>query len=394
MNTGHGDCHIPGMAVEAGNRTAPRWGAAGQAILALAVLVLAPLSGLALVKGGAAVGAHLTFPPRPPQPAEGGFSWPLFLLGLAAETAVLVPIVRLATRTRRAAPPTAAPFPAWGVGGIILTVGAWLLAWGALPDALDPLRWHSFTPLWLGYVLTIQAWTRRRTGTCLLSRAPMRILALFPASAGFWWLFEYLNGFVGNWLYLGTRDLPPLAYALQASLPFMTVLPAVISTRDLLASFPRVHEGLRATRAAPHVSPVFVLAAAALALGLLPALPGWLFPLLWLAPASVVIAVQALAGSAHLFTLTRAGDWRAPWLAALSGLVCGFLWEMWNWGSLTRWSYQIPHVDGAHVFAMPLLGYGGYLPFGITCVAVASMLCGIASADRGTVPEGRAGNPP
>jgi hypothetical protein len=34
-------------------------------------------------------------------------------------------------------------------------------------------------------------------------------------------------------------------------------------------------------------------------------------------------------------------------------------------------------VDKFHVFEMPILGYAGYLPFGIECVAVVGLIDGI-----------------
>jgi hypothetical protein len=56
--------------------------------------------------------------------------------------------------------------------------------------------------------------------------------------------------------------------------------------------------------------------------------------------------------------------------AMLSALVCGFFWEMWNYGSLVKWVYGIPFVDRFHLFEMPVLGYSGYLPFGLECVVI------------------------
>ena len=47
---------------------------------------------------------------------------------------------------------------------------------------------------------------------------------------------------------------------------------------------------------------------------------------------------------------------------------------MWNYYSLTRWEYAIPFVDRYHVFAMPLLGYGGYLPFGLECLVIGQLV--------------------
>jgi hypothetical protein len=55
------------------------------------------------------------------------------------------------------------------------------------------------------------------------------------------------------------------------------------------------------------------------------------------------------------------------WTFAMAALTCGLLWELWNFRSLAHWEYQIPYVGRFRLFAMPLLGYAGYLPFGILC---------------------------
>ena len=48
----------------------------------------------------------------------------------------------------------------------------------------------------------------------------------------------------------------------------------------------------------------------------------------------------------------------------------GFFWEMRDNPSLARWSYTLPHVSCCRLFEMPILGYGGYLPFGLECLVV------------------------
>jgi hypothetical protein len=49
---------------------------------------------------------------------------------------------------------------------------------------------------------------------------------------------------------------------------------------------------------------------------------------------------------------------------------------MWNYFSLARWTYTIPFVQRFHLFEMPIVGYGGYLPFGLECLAVGSLVIG------------------
>jgi hypothetical protein len=41
--------------------------------------------------------------------------------------------------------------------------------------------------------------------------------------------------------------------------------------------------------------------------------------------------------------------------------------------SLAHWEYAIPFVHRFQIFEMPFLGYAGYLPFGLQCLAVAQL---------------------
>jgi hypothetical protein len=96
--------------------------------------------------------------------------------------------------------------------------------------------------------------------------------------------------------------------------------------------------------------------------------------MLWVAPFLIITAGQAVCGVETVFRDLPRGDWRRVWLPALAALVCGFFWEMWNVKSLAHWEYSVPFVQRFHIFEMPFLGYGGYLPFGLECMAVAIML--------------------
>ena len=59
----------------------------------------------------------------------------------------------------------------------------------------------------------------------------------------------------------------------------------------------------------------------------------------------------------------------------MAALCDGFFWEMWNWRALPHWYYTVPIVNNLpHLFAMPLPGYIGYLPFGIELYAMYQFL--------------------
>ena len=102
--------------------------------------------------------------------------------------------------------------------------------------------------------------------------------------------------------------------------------------------------------------------------------PSYLFPLVWVAPLLLITSLQMITGEETIFSRITQGDWRSLWLAALAALVCGVMWEMWNYKSLAHWEYAIPFVHRFQIFEMPLLGYAGYLPFGLECVAVAQFI--------------------
>ena len=346
-----------------------------EALATLCLLVALPLAGL--LAAGRPLAPYLEFPPRTRYVTHAPFSWPVFLVLAGVILAVLWPFERRVFAARRAMPPEPAParrFPAWGWAGVAFGLAAWLLAWTRFAW-FRPWQPFTFTPLWIAYVVVVNAWTWRRTGHCLLRDRPRYLARLGALSAVFWWLFEYLNRFVQNWHYVGIAEMSPWQYALFATLPFSTVLPAVMSTAELLGSIPRAGAGLdgfaplRLRRPRPAAALALLLAAAGLAgQGLWPDL---LFPLLWVSPLLLLTALQALRGRPTIFDPIAAGRWRRLYLLAAAALICGFFWEMWNYGSLAKWVYAVPFVHRFLLFEMPLLGYAGYLPFGLECAAAA-----------------------
>jgi hypothetical protein len=250
---------------------------------------------------------------------------------------------------------------------------SWLLAWTRFPW-MGALQAHTFTPLWLSLIVVVNGVTYRRSGKCPLLSRPRGFLLLFPASAAFWWCFEYLNRFVGNWRYLDPPGFGPAEYLLFATPPFATVLPAVLSMRDLLLTLPRVDGAFRDWRPFSPVRPGAIALAALLlsCTGLLAVgiVPDAVFPLVWVAPPAILVSLPALRGEPHALSGIAAGDWRSFAASSLAALACGFLWEMWNFHSLAKWVYEIPYVGAFRVFEMPILGYAGYLPFGVLCAEV------------------------
>ena len=102
--------------------------------------------------------------------------------------------------------------------------------------------------------------------------------------------------------------------------------------------------------------------------------PDHLCSLLWISPLIIIISLQALTGEKHILSGLAAGHWSPVVSSAIAALFCGFLWEMWNYYSLARWEYSIPFVYRFKIFEMPILGYAGYLPFGLECAVIEELV--------------------
>jgi hypothetical protein len=325
---------------------------------------------------------YLEFPPQTRYIDHAPFSWPVFIGYLLLILTAVAPLVIKGIReTGRADARTLTtyPFPWWGRLGVITGLVFWTLAWTRFSwfEAFQP---HTFTPLWLSFIVVINALTYRRTGTCLMRDRPVFFFSLFPFSALFWWFFEYLNRFVQNWQYTGV-EFDPWTYFGCATLSFSTVLPAVLSTREWMAGTAFIRKGfrdlyrVRVARPRGVATGVLILSGAGLAgVGVWPDL---LFPLLWVSPLLIVVSVQVIRGEASMLDPMTNGDWRGFGSAACAALMCGWFWEMWNYYSLAKWTYSVPYVQKYLIFEMPVLGFAGYLPFGLECAVIGDMIGGL-----------------
>lgn len=346
-------------------------------VVSLALLISLPILGM--VTMGQPPERYLEFPPLTRYVKHAAFSWPMFIAVGLFILLIVSPFVRRVLRSQgeiKSSAPSQT-FPWWGWAGLLWLTAAWVLAWTRF-DWFVLMQRHTFTPLWLGYIVVVNGILFKRRGTCLLVNRPGYLAALFAVSALFWWYFEYLNRFVQNWYYVGIDDFNTIEYVFFATLSFSTVLPAVISTKELLESYPGLSAGLEKFYAVRLRNPCrvasIVLILSAIGLANIGRAPNYLFPLLWIAPLLIITSVQTLRGETQVFQALAVGNWRSIWLSGLAALLCGIFWEIWNSLSLAHWLYTLPFVHRYQIFEMPLLGYAGYLPFGIMCIVIVGCL--------------------
>jgi hypothetical protein len=255
-------------------------------------------------------------------------------------------------------------FHGW-IGLAIIGLSEILLYFG------QPFVKTYFTPLvWTGYILFADSLVFRQKGRSLIVNHPQAFLFLVPLSITLWLVFEYYNLFIRNWRYTGLpEDILPrwLGYAWA----FATIWPAILLTAEALEGWgflkrQKIHPvGIRPLHLKISflfgigclISPFVVPSQIAEYL----AAPVWLGFIFFLDP------VNAWLGGRSLFRDLQKGNPKRLYSLLLSGFICGWLWEFWNYWAEARWHYAVPILGHIKIFEMPILGYLGFPPFAVEC---------------------------
>ena len=206
-------------------------------------------------------------------------------------------------------------------------------------------------------------------------RSRRGFVLLFVASAPVWWIFEVINQRTGNWEYLGSSTFTQFEYYFLCTLSFSTVMPAVFETAELVRSFAWMQRFVSGPRVRPTAVVNLSLFLSGLAMiGLTLCWPKYCYPFVWTSLLLLLEPLNCWFGRPHFLQYLRQGDWRPVLSLSLGALICGFFWEMWNYYSYPKWVYHTPGAQFLHLFEMPLLGYGGYVPFALELFALKNFL--------------------
>ncbi len=256
------------------------------------------------------------------------------------------------------------------------------------------IHW-SDVPLFWGAVLMLDGWVYKRAGgKSLVAVLPQELIGIGVASMTGWMIFEFMNFFVDdNWYYPWGNILDREEFLLYAFIVSSGLLPLAFEWYLLFLTFPKLADrfsrGIKITFS-PAVKNIL------LALSIISMLAAGLFPnilffVLWVSPPVVLGVVLNKIGVWTPFDPISKGNWGPVLLSALTYFVAGFCLEGQNYLSAIHdgqvalftndpayWQYSLPYVNAAHVFEMPILGYFGYLPFGVYCwlwwIATATLL--------------------
>ena len=275
--------------------------------------------------------------------------------------------------------------PAYGIIGVAVM---------ALSEALmlvhvEPF-WSWHTPIaWTGYILFVDGLVRARRGSSWLTQAKDEFVFLALMSIPLWLIFEGYNLLIRNWHYV---NLPanPFWRTFGYAWSFGTIWPAMFETAELVATFRGVtRPGLKSEARSPKPI-VTSVTSVVVASGRQPSRAAWLSialgaaMLLWpLVRPSPYLAAPVWLGFFFLLDPlnSRAGseavwdDWDGSARERLvnlatGGMICGVIWEFWNYWARAKWTYTVPIFPNLKVFEMPLPGYLGFPAFALECFAM------------------------
>jgi hypothetical protein len=254
------------------------------------------------------------------------------------------------------------------VGLIGLATSAILLAFG-----LPFMKAWFYCFAWWSFLLIMDSVNVRSWGTSPLCESGFRFLSAAFLSVPVWLAFELFNLRLKNWSYHGLPQSLPERW-LGYFIAFATVIPAVW---ELAVFFQGYLKDTKATRFRLPIGPFllrfcFITGVIFLALSL--AWPRFFFPLVWL---GFIFLLEPVNCRRHWPSfLADLENCRASRLAswALAGLAAGLVWELLNFWAGSHWEYAVPHFSFWKIFQMPVLGYGGFIPFGLEVFAAFAFL--------------------
>ena len=282
-------------------------------------------------------------------------------------------------------------FPLYGIFGFaIMGIGEILLAL----DVYFVAVW--LTPImWTGYILAADAFLYRRKGSSWLTTRRREFPLVLLLSVGVWLLFEVLNFHILNWSY---HSVPanPIVRDFAYFWSFATIMPGVFITSEIISTFipTRFLHNHQIRSDEVFIGAGWLWFLCGLLMVVIPLLlptpiASYLFGSVWIGFILLIDPINDQMGAPSFRRMLRERTYW-PILSLLAGgLVCGFLWEAWNFQALQygggHWLYLVPEplrIFGLHYGKMPLLGMLGFPPFALELFTMYHFLRKILDGDR------------
>ncbi len=237
----------------------------------------------------------------------------------------------------------------------------------------DPFYTWFYCFAWWSFILFGQSLLYFRFGESTLFCRPKDLFLWLPLSITIWLIFEAFNFRLNNWSYINVPSSKGVRWGGYA-LSFATVLPGIFTMKSLLELSLSTGK-VRRSPSTPSYRFGFILIPIGVVSLLLPILwPAYFFPLVWIGFIFLLDPLNLLLGGRSLLSEARHGSYQNLVFTLAAGMLCGILWEFWNYWAGSKWIYTIPYVDWIKVFEMPFLGFFGFPPFAIECLVMTNFL--------------------
>lgn len=261
-------------------------------------------------------------------------------------------------------------FPLYGHAGLLIIISAEALLFSG-----NQVVGRWFTPIvWTGYILFVDALVYRLRGRSLLMNDRIEFVLIVVISIVGWWLCELYNAprfwksDLELWWHYHNLEPNLMLRRVGYDWAFATIFPLLFITAELFSvTIFKQWIGRASLKFSKPLLVVFILlGVAGVSLPLIyPS--AWLAPVIWLSFIFLLDPVNALRGWPSIAGDLSRGDWRRLISLLASGLVCGFLWEFFNYWAISKWTYTVPYLGNVKIFEMPVLGYLGFPPFAVEC---------------------------
>ncbi len=255
----------------------------------------------------------------------------------------------------------------------LLGVFLFILAVVMLGQGQEPFTTYFYAFAWWSYILAVDALVYWLRGESLIVSNTRTFLLMIPLSIIIWCIFEGFNFRLANWHYINVpREfwLRWIGYAVS----YGTVLPGLCETVHLLRGFGTYRAvSRRGSQLIPRLLQVLIVFGG---LSLLAAMffPRFCFPFIWIGVALLFEPILYLRGNYSLLEDMEGGNFTGLLVLLAAGLLCGFLWEFWNFWARVKWIYTVPFFEELKLFEMPLLGFFGFPPFAVSAYALYRVL--------------------
>ncbi|MDI6798639.1 MAG: hypothetical protein QMD12_01415 [Candidatus Aenigmarchaeota archaeon] len=236
---------------------------------------------------------------------------------------------------------------------------------------IEPFATWYIPFVWSGYILLVDSIVFMLKGNSLLSNRPRKFLHMALLSVNFWFIFEIYNQFIPGWGYVNLPETR-LATFTMGSLSFATILPAIFETTELVQQlhiFNKLNLKIKIPTNKFIINILIVLGIVFLVTPFVIISP-WMWMFVWTGFILLLDPVLYLFhNEKSLIMLVKKKKLDRIISLFIAGIICGFLWEFWNYWARTKWYYTwyltLPPIFRIKIFEMPILGYIGFGPFAL-----------------------------